>query len=64
MATAIKNAVQHILPNGANGAKTNGHGANGSAKRPIKIAGCSGGKSRLSLTWRNHSDHDTELRCL
>jgi hypothetical protein len=43
MATAIKNAVQHILPNGANGAKTNGHGTNGSAKRPIKIAGCSGG---------------------
>jgi hypothetical protein len=38
MATAIKNAVQHIL--------TNGHGTNGSAKRPIKIAGCSGGKSR------------------
>jgi hypothetical protein len=52
MATAIKNAVQHILPNGANGAKTNGHGTNGSAKRPIKIAGCSGGKSWLSLTYK------------
>jgi hypothetical protein len=52
MATAIKNAVQHILPNGANGAKTNGHSTNGSAKRPIKIAGCSGGKSWLSLIYK------------
>jgi len=43
MATAIKNAVQNVL---SHGDKTNGHsnGTNSSAKRPIKIAGCSGGK--------------------
>jgi hypothetical protein len=49
MATAIKNVVQNILPNGA---KINGHTnglTNGSVKRPIKIAGCSGGTSVLLL---------------
>jgi hypothetical protein len=51
MATAIKNAVQNVLHNGGNGAKTNGHSTNGFAKRPIKIAGCSGGKSNLSLAF-------------